>query len=241
MRRPLVIAHRGADGRPDNTLEAVAAAIACRADRVEVDVRRTCDGELVALHRRHVGGRPVGRLSRREIAAGTGTEPPRFEDVVRAVAGRAGLDVDLHDASEVDEVLAVSRRHLAPSGLILTSREGGALRSAKRTSPSTPTGLLVGLPAPVPAPGTQLRPVRRAQAIGADALVMHELLARAGGLRLARRAGLATLVWNPTGDRALRRFLSDPDVAGVITDEPARAVRLRERHAPRASSDPRHA
>ncbi|MGH3336187.1 MAG: glycerophosphodiester phosphodiesterase [Nocardioides sp.] len=46
-----MIAHRGASARaPENTLSAVRAAVACGADAVEIDVRRSRDGEFVVLH-----------------------------------------------------------------------------------------------------------------------------------------------------------------------------------------------
>ena len=47
----LNIAHRGASGRaPENTLTALAAAVADGADLLEFDVRRTRDGALVLMH-----------------------------------------------------------------------------------------------------------------------------------------------------------------------------------------------
>jgi glycerophosphoryl diester phosphodiesterase len=46
-----VIAHRGASASaPENTLSAVRAAVAYGADAVEIDVRRSRDGEYVVLH-----------------------------------------------------------------------------------------------------------------------------------------------------------------------------------------------
>jgi glycerophosphoryl diester phosphodiesterase len=46
-----VIAHRGASATaPENTLSAVRAAVACGADGVEIDVRRSRDGEFVVVH-----------------------------------------------------------------------------------------------------------------------------------------------------------------------------------------------
>ncbi|MHB1712143.1 MAG: glycerophosphodiester phosphodiesterase family protein [Acidimicrobiales bacterium] len=79
---PLVLAHRGAwsaevygvPGRPQNSLEAIEAALALGADGVEIDVRRTSDGELVLAHdplARHDGGR-MDRGQR-----GTGAVPRR--------------------------------------------------------------------------------------------------------------------------------------------------------------------
>ena len=48
---PLTIAHRGEPlGRRENTLGAFAAAVGLGADWVELDLRRTRDGEIVVLH-----------------------------------------------------------------------------------------------------------------------------------------------------------------------------------------------
>jgi glycerophosphoryl diester phosphodiesterase len=55
--RPLVFAHRGASRRaPENTLAAFRLARASGADGVELDVRRTSDGELVVHHDPDVAG-----------------------------------------------------------------------------------------------------------------------------------------------------------------------------------------
>ena len=51
MARPITIAHRGEPvGHRENTLGAFAAAVGLGADWVEIDLRRTRDGEIVVLH-----------------------------------------------------------------------------------------------------------------------------------------------------------------------------------------------
>ena len=51
MTRPITIAHRGEPvGHRENTLGAFAAALELGADWVEIDLRRTRDGEIVVLH-----------------------------------------------------------------------------------------------------------------------------------------------------------------------------------------------
>jgi glycerophosphoryl diester phosphodiesterase len=51
MARPITIAHRGEPvGHRENTLGAFAAAIGQGADWVEIDLRRTRDGQIVVLH-----------------------------------------------------------------------------------------------------------------------------------------------------------------------------------------------
>ncbi len=50
-RRPVLVAHRGDSlSHPENTLAAVAAALAAPADWVEIDVQVTADGVPVVLH-----------------------------------------------------------------------------------------------------------------------------------------------------------------------------------------------
>src|SRR5271156_5865489 len=62
-RHPFVVAHRGASAsRPEHTLAAYDLALREGADRVECDVRLTCDGHLVCVH--------DGRLDRTSRGAG---------------------------------------------------------------------------------------------------------------------------------------------------------------------------
>lgn len=75
-RRVQVIAHRGASAAaPENTLSAVRAAVACGADGVEIDVRRSRDGEFVVVHDATLG-RTTDVPRRRWRRSG-----PRVEDL----------------------------------------------------------------------------------------------------------------------------------------------------------------
>lgn len=99
------IGHRGAAGHaPENTLAAIETGVKLGVDFVEIDVRRTADGVLVALHdasvRRTTDGR--GRVEAltlpqvRVFKAGSGERIPTVEEVLRSLAaGRAGLMLEL--------------------------------------------------------------------------------------------------------------------------------------------------
>lgn len=50
MHSPLITAHTGADGTPDNSLEYVRYALTTNADTLEVDIRPIDDGTLVISH-----------------------------------------------------------------------------------------------------------------------------------------------------------------------------------------------
>lgn len=104
MRRVVRIGHRGAAGHaPENTLAAIDAGIACGADFVEIDLRRTADGIIVALHDATVNRTTdgTGRIARlplrdvKELTAGKGQQIPTLQEVLDAAGGRAGLMLEL--------------------------------------------------------------------------------------------------------------------------------------------------
>lgn len=104
MRKVLRIGHRGAAGHaPENTLAAIQKGIALGVDFIEIDVRRTADGVLVALHDETVnrttnGKGRVDRLSLRDLKsfdAGKGEHIPTLEEVLKTAEGRTGLMLEL--------------------------------------------------------------------------------------------------------------------------------------------------
>ena len=104
MPRVLRIGHRGAAGHaPENTLAAVRQGIELGVDFVEIDVRRTADGVLVALHDATVNRTTNGRgrveaLSLgevRTIDAGNGERIPTVEEVLQMAGRRTGLMLEL--------------------------------------------------------------------------------------------------------------------------------------------------
>jgi glycerophosphoryl diester phosphodiesterase len=74
---------------------------------------------------------------------------------------------------------------------------------------------------------SEIFPVRRAKACGADAVAMHFKIAGLGALARTHSAGLAAYIWTVNEDDQLKQFLGDPRVDAVITDVPARALNLR--------------
>jgi len=104
MRQPVRVGHRGAAGHaPENTLGAIQKGIALGVDFVEIDVRRTADGVLVALHDETVnrttnGKGRVDRLSLRNVKkldAENGEQIPTLAEVLEVSAGRVGLMLEL--------------------------------------------------------------------------------------------------------------------------------------------------
>lgn len=103
-RQVVRVGHRGAAGHaPENTLAAINAGIACGVDFVEIDLRYTSDGMIVALHDTTVnrttdGTGRIARLSLRDVKrliAGDDQQIPTLQEVLDAAGGRAGLMLEL--------------------------------------------------------------------------------------------------------------------------------------------------
>ncbi len=101
-----IIAHRGASrAAPENTVEAFALAVAMGADAVELDVRRTRDGQLVVHHDARIAtGMAIIDLDRRDLP----DHVPDLRDALLACAGPSGaveitVNIEIkNDAGEPD-------------------------------------------------------------------------------------------------------------------------------------------
>jgi glycerophosphoryl diester phosphodiesterase len=216
----LVIAHRGAWGRlPENTLEAFEEAVRIGVDMIELDVRRTADGRLIAYHDADVDGIAIGRLRHDELTAkGGSSPPPLLRDVVQQLAGRVALNIELKERGCVVEVAAL----LGQVGIercLLTSFLDDVVRETKAHAPQLQAGLVIG-------GGVAGRALVPAHHSGADCLVLEARLANASAIAGAA-AEMSCLVWTVNDAAGIDRFLRDPAIAGVITDRAALALARR--------------
>jgi glycerophosphoryl diester phosphodiesterase len=233
--QPLVIAHRGAWGRAaptgaaENTLEAFETAIALGADMIELDVRRTRDGELIAYHDARVKAVPTRSLPYAALRAkGSPSRPPRLADVLALAKGRIALDLELKERGYVAEVVALVR----PFGLehcVVTSFLDDVVLEAKTLAPEMRTGLLV-------AAGASRALATRMSASKADCIGLHRRVADPSTLAKAATAGIPCLVWTVNASAALDAYLANAAVEGVITDRPALALERRKRLSVRTAT-----
>lgn len=141
MRRVLKIGHRGAAGHaPENTLAAIRKGIELGVDFVEIDIRCTADGILVALHDATVnrttnGKGPIERLSLRDVKAldaGNGERVPTLEEVLSVVSGQAGLMLELKVKGAAQKTVEVVQKAEFKDPVIYASflhEELGIIRS----------------------------------------------------------------------------------------------------------------
>lgn len=122
-REPLVVAHRGTwSAAPQNSLAALEGAIALGCDMVELDVRRTRDGRLVAVHDPRIQGTKVRTLDHAQLKARLGPkQAPSLAEVLERAGGRIRLDIELKEDGYVEQVTVAVAKHLAPEGYVVTS------------------------------------------------------------------------------------------------------------------------
>jgi glycerophosphoryl diester phosphodiesterase len=140
----VAIAHRGEPiGHRENTLPAFAAAVALGADMVEIDLRRTRDGEIVVLHDQTLErlwglGASVGDLDLSEVAAlGEGdVRIPTLAAVLDAVSLPLMVDFTRREvvpgALEAVRVAGALDRSLFVTGNVEALRQLRALSAGAR-------------------------------------------------------------------------------------------------------------
>ncbi len=244
--QPVVIGHRGSPRREtENTIASFDAAIAAGAEMVEFDVRCSSDGVLFVYHGMTLrSGSSLRRVPIRtqtfaEICASLARSPrirrrgriqgavvpPRLEDVVAHLAGRVGMNVEIKASGYEAAILEVLNRHVTAADYVITSFREPIVAAVKRLSPQTRVGLIFGSRGRGQTFG--LTPFRCAERSGADFIVVQHLRAGSSLLARAHRRGLPVFLYTVDRERRMGHFLHDPRVAGVITDTPDVAVRLR--------------
>lgn len=230
-----ISAHRAEDGADPESYASYRAAIASGADYVEIDIRATRDGVLVARHdeRGKASGRAIADLEYSELCDEAGYRVPRAAEVMELLAGQVAGHLDLKASGYELEAVGAAREAFGPEGFVVTTLEDVSAARIRETYPDVRVALSLGRELAGLAPRRQVEdrlseifPVRRLRACGAQWVALDYRLAYAGVLGRCAAQGIGAMVWTINSDRLLTRFLRDPRIEVVITDRPARAREL---------------
>jgi glycerophosphoryl diester phosphodiesterase len=219
------VAHRGASAlAPDNSLEALEAALAADVDIVELDVVAS-DGALRLAH-------SVAELR---------PESPALEDALALFADTAPthvwLDLDVKTPGREAALMQAVRANGLAARTLVTSFQPGVLRAAKRIEPGLATGLAYpndryGLSErrpfePFVTPGLRVLraalPVRIGRMLasaGAEAAMLHHALVTPRSVARCHLAGAAVFAWTLETRDDLRRVLA-AGADGAIANDPS--------------------
>jgi glycerophosphoryl diester phosphodiesterase len=209
------IAHRGDPvGHRENTLPAFTAAVSLGADMVELDLRRTRDGEIVVLH-----DQSLQRLWSVDASVGD-------LDLVDVTALGDG-DVRIPTLREVIELVSVplmvdfTRREVVPGALEVVQATGALRRSLFVTGNVEALRMLRGLSAEARVGLTWLDgdepPVALRQELGAEYWNPLFVLVTPEGVAAVHRAGLKTSTWTVDDPRDMVRVL-EAGVDAVVSN-----------------------
>lgn len=229
--RPLIFGHRGAEGlAPPNTEAAIRKALAVGVDGVELDVRRTSDGELMLFHDpvldwdstghgwiqntpwaeirgAHIDGEPLITLDRALEVFETVAEP----DVE--------LYLEVKDTGYTDAILETVAEFGLLDRLTVIGFNPDVLQPAQDAG--IPTGLVGTVPAPWLASD--------AADCGADAAFTHYAPhGIATFVEAARDEGLTAGVWKLVETKSTTRDALEADHDVLVTNHPDYAFEVLE-------------
>jgi glycerophosphoryl diester phosphodiesterase len=222
-----IIAHRGASAcSPEHTDAAYEAALAQGADSLEVDLRSTADGVLVAVHDATLARTTGDPRLVTAIALGElqwmppGLRPLTLEEVLLRYGRRARLWLDLKDVLPAGEAALIGaiRRHGLEDRVGLQSFDHLLLRRLRRMAPDVAVAALFR----PRRPAEEVRAGLDEAAAFASGIAPHRLSVDQALVLAAHARGLAVRPYTVNRPEELAR-LAALGVDGVITDVPGRA------------------
>ncbi len=231
MHAPLIIAHRGDSSHAlENSTEAVRLSLSLPADMVEIDIRKSFDDVLFVMH-----DKDTGRTSDRNINIEQSTsdeialvrlkngEPiPTLDDVLRLVAGRVGLNIDIKsDGAGV--VLSRHLFHYRYSGYILVSsfRES-EVRSARE--------VMLDLPLAVIFDSFSLHDLPGYAAQGYGVVSLRKKTVNEELIEGCHERKIKVYVWTVDEEDEMKKFITW-GVDGIYSNRPVVLKRLVEAHS----------
>lgn len=229
-----IIAHRGASFyEPENTIRAIKRAIEMQADYVEVDVRRSKDGELVIMHDANIDrttngsgfvkDKTVSELKKldagyqnlqfwnrkNEIFAGHGEEIPTLEEVIDFVKNKVGLIIEIKEPGTENEIIEKIKQNNIKN-VILASFYHETLKNVSKLDHGLDTGIIfVGQPVNV----HKLAFDANASIIFPSYKYMNENM-----VKQAKGHELTVYTWAIDDPKIFKRF-AEMGVDGIVTNK----------------------
>jgi glycerophosphoryl diester phosphodiesterase len=233
-----IVAHRGASAEaPENTLAAMELAIEQGADWLEIDVQQTADGDIAVIHDSdlmkvartplRVREATLSELQGVDIGSWFGPEfsgerVPGLHQLLEQVRGRARVIIELKyygGEQGFEEAVAarVEEAGMQAEVMVMSLSLPGA-RRMKALRPEWTVGLLSSIV------------VGNVTALDVDFLAVNARLAKRSLIERARSRGKGVLAWT-VNDPALMSAMMSRNVAGIITDRPGLARKVKSDRA----------
>lgn len=218
MRNKLVIGHRGAPSiKVENSLEGVVEALKLGVDGVEVDVRATKDGSLVAFHDQSLSrilgvNKLVSEVEfdyLRILGLARGFTVPTIEEVVGVVAGKAMIVLDVKELKAVKGLIGLLKG-VERGEVVVSSFDHRIPLMVKREASFVEAGIILSA-----------RPLSLSRLLHeeVDHLFLKKDYVDLELLEEARDLGVSVHAWVVNDEEEAKRLWS-MGVRGIVTDVP---------------------
>ena len=214
---PLVVAHRGASAREvENSVAAFRAAAQLGADAVELDVHATTDGTLVVHHDEAIAGRPIPRLTAKQVAElrlSNGEPIPTLDHVLAAIGPRLQVFVEVKSLPPKfdDRLLEALRRGPNPDAYAVHAFDHRIVRRLGARSPALRRGVLSA--------SYPVKPLVALEDAGATVLWQERTLVDRPLVDALHGAAMQLIVWTVDEPADMAQLLA-LGVDGICTNRP---------------------
>lgn len=190
----LKIGHRGARAyEPENTLRSFKKALELGVDAVELDVRRTKDGEIVVVHDARVDRTTNGRglvseltlKETKQLVTEKGEKIPTLGEALDFLDRKVKILIELKETDLEDRVLSLVHKKGLEKNVIIVSFLEEALRKVRELNDEIETGLIYA---------RHKNPVRAALELRANYLLPLYRFTHTANVKKAHENGLKVIV-----------------------------------------------
>ena len=215
----LKIGHRGARAyEPENTLRSFTKAIELGVDAVELDARRTREGEVVVIHDAKVdkttnGKGAVSDLTLSEIkqlVTDKGEKIPTLDEALDFLDKKVKIVIELKETGLEKKVLDLVHEKGLAKNVIIVSFLEEALRKVTELDDEVDIGLIYV---------RHRNPIKAALDLGAKYLLSLYRFTHTANVKKAHENGLKVIVWTINKQEEVLEYVKK-GVDGIASDRP---------------------
>jgi glycerophosphoryl diester phosphodiesterase len=217
---PLVIAHRGDSAHAlENSLEAIHRALSFPVDMIEIDIRLSRDNVLYVMHDRMTGRTAEQNIDIERtmsdridtVKLRNGEQIPTLADVIKAVAGSAGLNLEIKS----DGAGLLTAQYLATLNykgyILISSFKEDEILAVQRHLPSLPTSLIFDVFTVRDVPGYKAR--------GYKIISLRKKTVTRELIDACHNQGIQIYVWTVDAEEEMKQ-LASWGVDGIYSNRP---------------------
>jgi glycerophosphoryl diester phosphodiesterase len=212
------VGHRGARAyAPENTLASFQKALEIGVDAVELDARRTKDGQLIVMHdadvKRTTNGKGlVSDLTLEQIKglSNQGEKVPTLCEALDFLKGKAKVLIELKEAGYEEQVLAEVEKRGMEKNVIITSFHDDAIKKVRELSSTIETGLIYA---------KHSNPLKAALELKANYLLPLYRFTHTANVEKAHEKGVKVIVWTINTAEEAAQY-AKKGVDGIASDKP---------------------